>query len=254
MLGMLAAFTLTLPIMFGDAPPGPALVGIGLTYPYVEDVLQLHAVWQYNWSRWPLTTLAEDVPMLWDETDVGKSIGGDSQWLLTFNEPDVSGQAMITPNLAISLWRQIEDTYPNQRLVSPATWIWDSWLDDFWIGYISQYGEAPRIDAVACHAYGTSDYILRSVDQCLLWAYNHNISDVWLTEFATTPCACGGEAQALDHMRLVLAGLKNRPRVVRYAWFASRIRGDERWATGCDAPLIDLVGNLTPWGSIYANN
>ena len=77
-------------------------------------------------------------------------VGGNSPYILGFNEPDLSSQANLTPQRAAVLWRRIEQAYPHRLLVSPAVSCGDLyWLVRFRSAYRELYGTWPRFDVLA---------------------------------------------------------------------------------------------------------
>lgn len=186
----------------------------------------LGCAWCYSWGPEPGGTPdAETVPMLWGANDVGKALGGNSPWLLGFNEPDLSNQANLTPEQAAALWRQVETLYPGRKLVSPAPSHFDvAWLGRFRDAYAVAYGVWPRLDALAFHCYWSADECIAIGEQFVAWAAAWGVPEVWCTEFAFVPAwAADAEADA----RRFVAWAEAEPTVTRYAPFVSHIAGGE---------------------------
>jgi hypothetical protein len=215
------------------------------------------AVWSYDWG--PQPECPGGIPMIWDETQMGVD-PVDSEWLLGFNEPDLAGQANITPTLAAELWHEIEAMYPDRKLVSPAV-LSIGWLDDMWSEYDRLYGTAPRFDAVAFHIYPqrmcyqgcTVNYYLvvaRDIyaKQAIDWAADHGIPEVWITEFALQPIAAG-EAGTIAFMEQFTAWMREEPAITRWAWFSL----GSYWPPGYDTALVGPDGTLTTFGEVYAD-
>ena len=122
----------------------PALAGkLGLAGGTVAQANALGASWMYDWSATPPTAEygIESVPMIGNADRVAYDLGGNSVWILGFNEPDLAVQSNITPEYAAQLWRQIETRYPQRKLVSPAVSDPDSgWLLRFRLAYYTEYG------------------------------------------------------------------------------------------------------------------
>jgi len=123
---------------------------------YQNDPRRSGASWAYNWRAQPwMAEGIESVPMIWGAQQMGQAIGGNSTYLLGFNEPDLARQANISPEAAAVLWRQIERDYPDRLLVAPVpSQEAPEWIDTLYRTYISIYGEKPRFDALAAHLYG----------------------------------------------------------------------------------------------------
>jgi hypothetical protein len=114
-------FRIFLPVVnSGKADNGkpPIKKGVGLAdlYRNCDDVKTVKAAWQYDWSANPLPCAVENVPMLWSSV---KDVGGNSQWIMGFNEPDLKGQANIAAARAAQMWQQIESKFPDRKLLSP---------------------------------------------------------------------------------------------------------------------------------------
>jgi len=183
-----------------------------------------------------------------------ETLQGNSRYIMGYNEPDRKEQANLSPEEAAVLWRELEAFYPRKLLVSPAVSHLDQdWLWRFNDAYHTLYGEAPRIDAVAGHCYyDTCGEFIRCA-----YGLIHNPwgAKVWITEFS--PVRNGGfdEALAAPASRCVVRWMENKPEIERYAWFATRLSGDEPWVNSVDdwCLLIDHDTNrLTRWGWIYA--
>lgn len=220
--------------------------GVGMPYADCDELAALDIKWEYNWSAetWNCPGV-ENVPMAWGNY-VPKAVGGNSQWLMGFNEPDQAGQANLTPEQAAVKWQGVEVAYPNRKLVAPAPSHLDpDWLARFRDAYIAAYGEAPRLDALAVHCYlPTADECIALVQQFEDWAAAWDVPEVWVTEFSFVDTK--EEKQFIRY-------LQADPMVTRFAWFALSYRGNETWAPARDAqaPLVDISGKLTAWGSTY---
>lgn len=231
--------------------------GIGLSYRHCEDVAAVGASWEYGWCACPCDCdYRDDVPMLWGYQQLGATVSGDSDWLLGFNEPDRPEQANLTPWEAAELWRALDAEHADRLLVSPAPSHLDpQWLQRFRWAYALRYGESPRLDALAIHCYGGFEGCKAVIEQVVGYANEWGVEGgVWVTEFATPPCLFSSQSEALAQARALIQWMDAEPRVARYAWFASRINGDEWWGPdpACMAPLVDYdTGQLTVWGQMY---
>lgn len=228
--------------------------GVGLTYSRCDDVSATHVAWYYTWGTEPIRCAgAEAVPMLWGRSAVGEPVSGDGEWLMGFNEPDRPDQANMAPAEAAMLWRQVEHAYVTRRLLSPAPSHMNlDWLVKFWQAYIDLYGAPPRLDALAVHCYLTTAAECQSVIMTVAgWAEDWGVpGGVWLTEFAFVPeKTLDWAEQTIDF----IAWLDANPAVARYAWFASRIVGNEPWyVPGSGGSLLDpQTDNLTQFGQEY---
>jgi len=193
-----------------------------------------------------------------------KKVGGNSEWILGFNEPDLCpDQACLTPAQAVPLWREIELAYPNRKLVAPVPSQHHlNWLVEFRTRYLETYKTPPRWDALAAHFYG-----FWSADGMALinWykarALEYGVSEIWLTEFSFLTaengiCAGVSHETAMQQAQQFIAALEKEPLVTRYAWYAPRLdTGDPligNPAVHCNAALLEFSGEiLTAWGRMY---
>lgn len=191
------------------------------------------ASWYQNWTSSSHVKKPKDVefvPTIWGPGSVTDEELGNAaragENLLGFNEPDMAGQANITPEQALDLWPRLEKTGLN--LGAPAVAAdadrAGGWLDRFMKG-AEQRGL--RVDFIPVHWYG-SDFGPGATSQ--LADYLKRVHDryhkpVWLTEYALIdfshgmPRYPGEQAQAafIKESVKVLDGLDF---VQRYAWFA----------------------------------
>lgn len=230
--------------------------------------------WFYNWSpdcSGAVQTYAKQygvsfVPMAWnnnyDTARIASTIDvfGD-RYLLAFNEPNLTDQANMTPEVAAQYWPELRQyaRANGLKLVSPAMNYGTlagysnptTWLDEFF----SQEGvSVDDIDAIALHCYMNSASSLKSyIDM-----FEKYGKPIWLTEF----CAWdGGVASAevqMAYMSEALAYLEECPAVERYAWFIPRYNGYPYMALLEDEQLSDLgkvfVAASTADKSAYALN
>lgn len=224
--------------------------------------------WCYSWSLQPGSeTGRESVPMLWDETGLLAKVGGNSGWLMGWNEPDICpSQACISPDEGAILWRIVEMRNPGRLLLSPApSHLRPEWLAEWREAYRALWGAWPRIDGLAAHCY------LQSADGCIAlvqrfeewareWGEDGKPLEVWVTEFAFLPAYCDAPTEA----RRFTAYLDESELVTRWAPYVS-YAGDLADPTQCpsefwadcrpeaDPSLLrkDLQ-TLTPLGRVYA--
>jgi len=225
----------------------PNKKGVAL-YPHTPcaDVRAVGGSWQYGWSAQPATCQGiENVPMISCATDAPAlidgpaPIGGNSNWLMLFNEPDLI--LPITPSQAAILYHRLLPIIADRKVVAPApSELHINWLPEFRQAHIDTYTEPPRLDALAAHCYKQSAAQCQAlVEQFITWADQWGVPEVWVTEFSFTD-----PAQA----HTFITWMNANPRVTRYAWFANRLPATHV----SDAPLLDWdTGHLTPWGTMY---
>lgn len=196
--------------------------------------------------------------MIWGKNQVGAVIDASIEWVAGPNEPEIAGQSNLTPTLGAQVWFQMEQDYPDKKLLSPAANI--SWLLSFRSEFIRMYGHPPRIDAVAHHCYGawsTQSAIsqcIASVNQAVTFAQVYDIPEVWVTEFAYLPCWPEGEQGSVEFMQAMVEHYKSVPEIKRWAYFQTSYYGTEPWSFGptCNTSLVNIeTGELTIQGQAY---
>lgn len=226
--------------------------GVGATYANCER-LAGHT-WFYDWSTDPPDCFGR-VAMIWGRGDVGAEI--DTEWVMGFNEPGMPQQANIDPIEGAILWRQIEQDYPDKRLVSPSAGL--GWLTAWWAAYLDAYGQPPRVDAVGSHCCGPYNaataiaWCEANAGHVVAWAVDRGISEVWVTEFAHLPCWIDN-ADSIKFMQAMVTYYRKTPTITRWAWFQNSYHGDEPWAFGpdCNTSLVDIdTGERTALGEAY---
>lgn len=236
--------------------------GVAITYADCAPVAAVQAYWEYNWENNTAGCPGvENVPMIWGAANVTKPLGGNSQWLMGFNEPDLTSQADISPAFAAELWHQIEQLYPSRKLLAPAPSnnpdgfsTNPSWLADFRSAYISMYGGPPRMDGLAVHCYRQSaSECITLTSQFGYTATLWNVPEVWVTEFSFSLTSPSNPKQAIREAHTFVNWMEGQPRVTRFAWFATKFQGTEIWADPrFYTPLVDWnTGQLSAFGNMY---
>jgi hypothetical protein len=241
-------------------PTSSSRKGVGVwTFNGVDSALaQSGAGWYYTWSVGHSgieTPQGGDfVPMIWgggsvtDKT-LAQSRAASGRYLLGFNEPDMSSQANMTVDQALTLWPKLEAT--GRTLGSPAVAYGGAtgggWLDRFMTGAKAR---GLRVDFIALHWYGGDFVTADAVGQLksyLQSVWNRYHKPIWLTEFALIDFSNGthypsesSQAAFLTAATRMLDGLSF---VQRYAWFALPA-ADSGPSTGLFAagPHVTAVG------------
>lgn len=215
------------------------------------------ASWFYTWSSANNAQSVEFVPMIWDETHINDEIISNSDYILGFNEPDLSGQANISPVEAAKYWKIIEEKYSNKKLISPAvSHLHKEWLLEFRDSYYNLYNEYPRLDGIAFHCY------LPSANECInLGKYfinlanNWNVKEIWCTEFAFLEVY---NKDYKNQINIFISWLESEQMIERYAPYVSYNGECPSWYwTDCrsiaDPSLFEKdLETLTELGKIYA--
>jgi hypothetical protein len=256
--------------------------GVGLTSGYCpaklncDELKALRISWGFTW--WPsiprdLTGCTdyndepiETVAMLWGSYAVERPYlltGANSDYLLTFNEPDHHGQANMSPHVAARAWYTIEHYYPDKKLIAPAPVISLNWLDRFVDAYVSRYNRLPRFDALAGHCYpGTLQHCQHVVEYLSERLQRWNVPEgIWINEYAVfAPPGWTIEQYVwmIRSMDQTTRYLEHHPNIDRYAWWTTRYADNEPWNPGnlesrllfCNHHELTLLGhayaNLTP--------
>jgi hypothetical protein len=190
--------------------------------------------WAYNWAgslSGSLPSGVEFIPMLWGARDFGGWLGtvetvlsSGSNYILGFNEPDMSSQANMSPSDAASYYRQYITPFSGKaKLISPAVTsstdagLGLSWFDSF----ITQCSDC-SISGLAVHWYGnTADEFKSFVTQAISTASSHNLDELWITEFALSADVNGSAdlATTTAFLNEVIPWLESQTGVTRYSYF-----------------------------------
>lgn len=228
---------------------------LGLAGGNSAQAAELGASWVYQWVPQCNAGDVECVPMIWGRNDITATVSSGT-WLMGFNEPDLGGQSNLLPVEAAALWREIECRWPHKRLVAPAPSHENPyWIEGFFSAYVSAYGRAPRLDALAFHCY------FQNASQCIELgrrfvglAEAWGVDEVWCTEFAFVPAY---SADAASEAVKFATWLEQQPRITRYAPFVAHITCDWSWPDcrpSADPSLFDGAGRLTEIGGWYARS
>jgi hypothetical protein len=193
------------------------------------------ATWYLTWStaHGAIVTPrgAQFVPMVRTAADVTPPALAQAERsgaaLLTFNEPDLSTQADMTVDDALSLWPQLMAT--NLQLASPAVATGAAtpggWLDRFMKGADQRHY---RVNFIAIHWYGTDFQAGAAVAQ--LRSYLESVHrryglPIWLTEYALINFAAARPSYptGAEQAAFVVASVRMLDSLTflqRYAWFA----------------------------------
>jgi hypothetical protein len=228
----------------------------------VQDVAGARAVWIWDWgTQPPLFPGIESIATIKTAADIGKSLGGNSPWLLGFNEPDASNQANLTPDEGARLWALLEQAYPFHKLASPQPmYTGFGWLEAFRAAYIVQQGHAPRLDALAIHTYSgnTAAAFIAQVRHAMNLARAWGIAEVWVTEFSLAPLLDRSIRDTSNELQVYLDFLDSEPLVTRYAIWTNRVecmRSIHGFAYEgqFDTPLFHMDGSMSELGRVYSN-
>ncbi len=219
--------------------------------------------WAYNWGA----SLSDDrvnyfneygidyCPMAWNGssgslTTIREYVNShpECEYILGYNEPNLTDQANMTPTQAASYWPDLAALAEELgvKLISPAMNYGTlsgysdpiTWLDEFF----DLIGGTDGIDGIAVHWYsedaGTS--LISYVDMFKKYG-----KPIWVTEFCGTNKT---ESSQITYMTTTLNYLEADPDVFRYAWFIPR--GSSDWTVN---QLLEGTSSLTDLGVVYVN-
>ena len=224
--------------------------------------------WSYNWANAPAASQEKKhqqygiqfVPMCWNNNYSADNIAAyykshtDKQnYLLGYNEPNLTDQANMTPTQAAEHWSDLVTLAKsnNARLISPAV-NWGTlpgysngvqWLQEFFtlVNPNDIYG-------IAVHIYMNSAKSTLSD----LQRYKVFGKPLWLTEFCAWD-GCSSSSAQCQFMAQCINSLEQDKDVERYAWFIPR------WNQATEsAPFMQLLTKVKPFelterGKIFVN-
>lgn len=231
------------------------------------DVLGSAVSWSYNWSNtYPSSQEGKYnqygityMPMCWNATysatDIKKYFDSqtDNKYLLGFNEPNLVGQANMTPTQAAGHWADVVSLAQESgaKLISPAlNWGTLSGYSDgvYWLDKFFEQVDINQIHAIGVHIYmGSAKTMLSDLQR-----YKKFGKPLWLTEF----CGWDGISSSVGQctfMTQSINALEQDDQVERYAWFIPK------WMTSTEAsPYQQLITKsnppaLTERGFIFVN-
>lgn len=182
--------------------------------------------WYHHWQNAPVPQMPNDVqyiPMYWGPkynhlwAQRKKHFKKNKpQFVLTFNEPDVKGQADMTTSHAASVWmKEIEPLRKRGIKVSSPQIVYNTkWMDGF-LKKIRARGS--DVDFMAVHYYGSwkDQKRLESWIKTIRKKYHKSI---WLTEYGVTASSKGSAAQIRHFKASVTNWMDKRSYVKRVAW------------------------------------
>ena len=239
------------------------MIGKGISTPKqngaerCSDVQGLYASWHYNWDVDPIGCPGDNVPMVWGLPHLKSlkagttTLGGNSEYVMGFNEPDLASQANMTADRCAKAWRGLEDVVQGTKnLVSPApSGPGSRYLGRMYNRYVTRYGEPPQFHALACPSYSSYPSMRNVLDYMDEKADAWGVREIWVTEFGLQP-PLGTQYQAsIDYMHECISIFAEYEKVARFAWFTSRDMYHDpiccyRWATGEITPIGEAYRDL----------
>jgi hypothetical protein len=235
---LLLLIVITMSLSMGAAPAsaGSAKKGISVANDYRSSgsaLPNMGARWYYTWASTNRGVGApggaEFVPMIWGPGSVNdtelSNARRSGRTLLGFNEPDLSGQAAMSPEHALSLWPRLQAT--GMRLGAPAV----AWGGDIPGGWLDRFMAVARarnlkVDFIPLHWYGGdfSANATRQLETYLRNVHNRYKKPIWLTEYALTdfsvnPPRYPTHQQQEAFVQASTRMLNGLSFVERYSWF-----------------------------------
>jgi hypothetical protein len=245
--------------------------GIGFNTVYASDftAMQGGVGWAYNWGAGGFnSTLAGAaaeakiayLPMVWngggkwaDQIRAYKKAHPECEYILAFNEPNLTDQANMTPAQAAEKWPPVKELAQElkMKIVAPAmnygtlTDYSDpvKWLDEFF----EQPGVSiDDVSALALHCYMNTPSAVKSFVE----RFRKYGKPVWMTEF----CSWEGNGitaeKQMAYMSDVVGYFESDPMVERYAWFKydGSATQNPQYAL---RPTGNNKGALTDLGKVY---
>lgn len=244
--------------------------GVSFSWQMDEDFALLGPAvsWSYNWANTPAASQEnmyqqygiQFVPMCWNNNYSAENIAAyyaahtDKQnYLLGYNEPNLTDQANMTPTQAAANWEDLVTLAKNNnaRLISPAM-NWGTlsgysngvqWLQEFFTKV-----NPDDIYGIAVHIY------MNAAKATLgdLQRYKVFGKPLWLTEFCAWD-GCSSSAAQCHFMAQCINSLEQDPDLERYAWFIPR------WNQATEsAPFMQLITKTKPYelterGKLFVN-
>ena len=185
--------------------------------------------------------------------------GAQPSHILVLNEPNLRGQAFITPQASADWMKQVHTTLspygiplvgPQMSLgssVEDSITAWDPILErevtytdmNTFLDAYNYYVEDGLTEGIAVHPYGGVGEMQWAVNS----AYDRSGEPVWVTEFAYW--SAGSVDELYDYMILALDYLEHSPRVARYAWFKADLGSRGRLSLlSTDQTELSRLGEL----------
>jgi hypothetical protein len=218
--------------------------------------------WYYNWqirNQVLISSGSTFVPMVWKGADVTadnlKTAKTYGNTLLTFNEPDNSGQSNMTYTEALTYWPTLQAT--GMLLGSPAVSSGqDPSLASGWLWNFMQGAKANnyRVDFICLHYYmgeynaldpvGIANKVIANIKA----VYALYGKPIWITEFALTWGNNTTPAQEYSFMQTIIPQLESLTYVKKYCWWTSYWGTETVASSWC---LTDGNGNINGLGNLY---
>jgi hypothetical protein len=245
--------------------------GIGFNTVYASDfaAMQSGVKWAYNWGAGgfnsTLSSAATEaqvayLPMIWNgggswanQIRSYKQAHPECEYILAFNEPNLTDQANMTPAQAAEKWPPVKELAQElgMKIVAPAMNYGTlagygdpvTWLDEFF----AQPGVSiDDVDALALHCYMNVPSAVKSFVE----RFRKYGKPVWMTEFCSWEGNNITAEKQIAYMSDVVGYFEADPLVERYAWFKydGSKTNNPQYAL---RPTGNNKGELTDAGKVY---
>lgn len=182
--------------------------------------------WYHHWQDGPIAQMPKHVkyfPMFWGPK-YNHLWAQRKKWIrkhkpkfiLSLNEPDVEGQANVSPKEAARLhMRELEPFRRKGHKVSSPQIVWNTkWMDSFLKHIRRQGGD---IDFIAAHYYGSWKDVGR-YQKWIKTLRSKYKKSIWITEYGVTAKSGGSQRQIKAFQRKVNAWMRSKKYIKRVAW------------------------------------
>jgi hypothetical protein len=193
---------------------------------WAKKIAKGHIKWYHHWQNAAVSEMPSDVqyvPMdwgpkynnLWSERKKHFS-KHKPQYVLAFNEPDVSGQSDMSPSSAASRYlKELEPLRKKGIKVSSPQIVYNTkWMDSF-LKQIRAKGS--DVDFMAIHYYGSWKDPKR-LQKFVTTIRNKYHKSIWVTEFGVTAKSHGSTSQIKSFRTSVTNWMDSKSYVKRVAW------------------------------------
>ncbi|PWN92907.1 hypothetical protein FA10DRAFT_263644 [Acaromyces ingoldii] len=190
--------------------------------------------WIHHWENAVVPQVEgklDYVPMYWGPKKAGKW-NDRKKWInkhkpnyiLAQNEPDVPGQANLSPKQAASEWIKELRHYQKKGIkISSPQIVYDiKWMDSF-MKHLKQHGAKP--DFMAVHWYGSWKDTAKLKKYIKRVHKRYNLP-VWVSEYGVTQKSHGSQSQVSHFHSKVDRWMDSQPYVHRYAAFGCYAYGN----------------------------
>ncbi|NDV80021.1 glycosyl hydrolase [Dysgonomonas sp. 511] len=229
--------------------------GVSYNFQMLEDVALLGpgVSWFYNWGPDISNDLNNAVtpqkldfyPMAWNgafsESKIRayKQAHPNCEYILAFNEPNLTDQANMTPTEAATHWPRLRALANelNMKIISPAMNYGTlanysdpiKWLDEFF-----KLVPLSDIDGIAIHCYMGTPASLKSY----VGLFKKYGKPIWMTEFCAWESYINNVSKQMAYMCDVLNYMECDPDIYRYAWFIPRTNGSVNSYRGATIEIL----------------